>query len=193
MKRQIDILRDCLYKESEALKTLADSIDTDSIEFAKAIAECKGKIVFTGVGKSFIVASKISGTLSSIGVSSIPINPLPMLHGDLGFLDSDDTVIALSNSGETDLLIEVLNCVKTLNVRILSLTGNRNSTIARMSYKSVEIKTEEAGPFGLVPTTSTTAMMAFGDALACLLVEILGLTMADFHRNHPNGELSKTI
>lgn len=184
-------MAECLRKEAEALNNIADSISSQSIEFAETISKCKGKIVFTGVGKSFIVASKISGTLSSIGVSSIAINPLSMLHGDLGFLDSEDTVIALSNSGETEILIEVLNCVKTLNVRILSITGNIHSRIAMMSHKSVEIQTEEAGPFGLVPTTSTTAMMAYGDALACLLVEILGLTLADFHRNHPNGELSK--
>lgn len=191
MSLYIDLMKKCLEKEAETLKNMADSISYESLEFAEAISECKGKIIFTGVGKSFIVANKISGTLSSIGISSIAINPLPMLHGDLGFLDSDDVVIALSNSGETDILIDVLKCVESLDVRILSITGNKSSTIAQMSYKSVEIKTDEAGPFGLVPTTSTTAMMAYGDALSCLLVELLGLTINDFYRNHPNGELSK--
>lgn len=184
-------MADCLRKEAEALNNIADSITLQSTEFAEEISKCKGKIVFTGVGKSFIVANKISGTLSSIGVSSIAINPLQILHGDLGFLDSDDMLITLSNSGETDIMIEVLKCAKSLGVEILSITGDINSTIAGMSHKSVEIKTVEAGPFGLVPTTSTTAMMAYGDALACLLVELLHLTISDFHRNHPDGELSK--
>ena len=107
----IDILKKCLQEEAQALMEVAKSIDDSYIEFAKEIAGCKGKIFFTGVGKSFIVASKIAGTFSSIGISSIPLNPLPMLHGDLGILDTDDLVIFLSNSGETDILKDVLKCV----------------------------------------------------------------------------------
>lgn len=191
MSSHINILRECLYQESEALKVLADRIDADSIEFAKVISECKGKIVFTGVGKSFIVASKISGTLSSVGISSIPMNPLSILHGDFGFFDYDDIIIVVSNSGETRILIDVMNCIRKIDVKILSITGNKKSTIASMSNKTIEIETNEAGPFGLVPSTSTTAMMAYGDALACLMVELKGLTLNDFHRNHPSGKLSK--
>ena len=187
----IDILKKCLQEEAQALMEVAKSIDDSYIEFAKEIAGCKGKIFFTGVGKSFIVASKIAGTFSSIGISSIPLNPLPMLHGDLGILDTDDLVIFLSNSGETDILKDVLKCVHTLGIKTISITGNKLSSLAQMTYKSIEGKTQECGPFGLVPTTSTTAMVAVGDALACVLVLLKGLTADDFYRNHPNGELSK--
>ena len=187
----IDILKKSLQEEAQALMEVAKSIDDSYIEFAKEIAGCKGKIFFTGVGKSFIVASKIAGTFSSIGISSIPLNPLPMLHGDLGILDTDDLVIFLSNSGETDILKDVLKRVHTLGVKTISITGNKLSSLAQMTYKSIEVKTQECGPFGLVPTTSTTAMVAVGDALACVLVLLKGLTADDFYRNHPNGELSK--
>lgn len=187
----IDTMKQCLMQEAQALMQLTSTINEKTLEFAQEIADCKGKIVFTGVGKSYIVASKIAGTLSSIGVSCTHLDPLSMLHGDLGFIDSDDMVIALSNSGETNILIETLKCIASTDTRILSITGNGNSTIAEMSYKTVEIKTEEAGPFGLVPTTSTTCIMAFGDAIACAMIQLKNLTIEDFKRNHPNGELSK--
>ena len=191
MNDLINTLQKCLQEEIDALTKVMESIDETSVDFAKVIADCKGKIIFTGVGKSLIVASKIAGTLSSIGIPSTSLNPLGLLHGDLGFLDAADLIVALSNSGETDILINALACARHLNIEILSITGNRASTIASISKVSIEIKTEEAGPFGLVPTSSTTAMMAFGDALACALVKLKGLTVNNFYNNHPNGELSK--
>ena len=187
----IDILRKCLVEEAQALIEISNNLDDSFIEFAEEIAGCKGKVFFTGVGKSYIVSSKIAGTFASIGISSIPLNPLPILHGDLGVLDSDDIVIFMSNSGETDILKEVIRCVHSLGVRTLSITGNKCSYIAQTTYKTIEVKTRECGPFGLIPSTSTTAMMAVGDALACLLVKIKGLTIEAFYRNHPEGELSK--
>ena len=187
----LDIIRKCLLEEAKALTEISQNIDDSYIAFAQMIADCKGKIFFTGVGKSFIVASKIAGTFSSIGISSIPLNPLPMLHGDLGILDKDDIVIALSNSGETDILKEVLDCIRKSEIKTLAITGNNASSIAQASEVSIEVNTCECGPFGLVPTTSTTAMMAVGDALACALVAIKGLTVEDFYRNHPEGVLSK--
>lgn len=191
MNDLINTLQKCLQEEIDALTKVMESIDETSVDFAKVIADCKGKIIFTGVGKSLIVASKIAGTLSSIGIPSTSLNPLGLLHGNLGFLDAADLIVALSNSGETDILINALACARHLNIEILSITGNRSSTIASISKVSIEIKTEEAGPFGLVPTSSTTAMMAFGDALACALVKLKGLTVNDFYNNHPSGELSK--
>ncbi len=187
----IDILRKCLVEAAQALIEISNNLDDSFIGFAEEIAGCKGKVFFTGVGKSYIVSSKIAGTFASIGISSIPLNPLPILHGDLGVLDSDDIVIFMSNSGETDILKEVIRCVHSLGVRTLSITGNKFSYIAQTTYKTIEVKTRECGPFGLIPSTSTTAMMAVGDALACLLVKIKGLTIEAFYRNHPEGELSK--
>lgn len=187
MNKLEDTMKKCLLSEAEALLKIAESVDETSIDFAGTIAACKGKIVFTGVGKSFIVSSKIAGTLSSIGISSIALNPLSLLHGDMGFLDSEDIVIALSNSGETDILIDALKCIRSLDIDILSITGNKCSTIAGMSSVTVEVKTTESGPFGLVPTTSTTAMMAYGDALACMIAELLDLKKDAFYKNHPGN------
>ena len=187
----LDIIKKCLIEEANALTEISQNLDDSFIAFAYKISECKGKIFFTGVGKSLIVASKIAGTFSSIGIPSIPLNPLPMLHGDLGALDKNDIVIILSNSGETDILKEVLKCTGKSGIKTLAITGNKASSIAQASEASIEVKTQECGPFGLVPTTSTTAMMAVGDALACVLVEIKGLTVEDFYRNHPEGTLSK--
>ena len=187
----LDIIKKCLIEEANALTDISQNLDDSFIAFAYKISECKGKIFFTGVGKSLIVASKIAGTFSSIGIPSIPLNPLPMLHGDLGVLDKNDIVIILSNSGETDILKEVLKCTGKSGIKTLAITGNKASSIAQASEASIEVKTQECGPFGLAPTTSTTAMMAVGDALACVLVEIKGLTVEDFYRNHPEGTLSK--
>lgn len=187
----IDILKQCLAKEAEALIEISNNLDNSFIDFAREISQCKGKIFFTGVGKSLIVASKIAGTFSSIGIPAIPLNPLTLLHGDLGMLSQDDIVILLSNSGETDILKEALRYIHTLNIKTLAITGNKSSTLAQMTYRNIEVKTEECGPFGLVPTTSTTAMMALGDAFACLLIPMKGITINDFYRNHPSGELSR--
>ncbi len=191
MRDLIQTMKECLYKEAQTIKDTLESIDESSIDFAMEISQCTGKVVFTGVGKSFIVASKIAGTLSSIGVSSIAVNPLSMLHGDLGFFDSEDLLVALSNSGETEILLEFMKCVRKKGVGLLSITGNKSSNLAKGSKVTIEIKTKEAGPFGLVPTSSTTAMMAYGDALACALVELKGATIEDFFNNHPEGELSR--
>lgn len=191
MKDITGIMKECLVSEAESLKSLSESIEQNSVSFCEAISKCSGKVIFTGVGKSLIVASKIAGTLSSIGIASTAINPLSLLHGDLGFITSDDLVVALSNSGETDILIDAMHCIGRKGARMLSITGNVQSTIAKMSSESVEIKSTETGPFGLVPTTSTTLMMAFGDAVACALVEIMNIDINDFYANHPFGSLSK--
>ena len=149
------------------------------------------KFFFTGVGKSYIVASKIAATFSSLGISSIAINPLFMLHGDLGQLSKDDFFVVISNSGETDVLLDVINAIHKLGIIVLSITGNRTSTIAKLSNEHIEIKVDEAGPFGIVSTSSTTAVMAMGDALACALCYMKSITIDDFKRFHPSGELSK--
>lgn len=191
MKNIKEIMKECLTSEAESLRYLSESIEQNSVSFCEVISKCSSKVIFTGVGKSLIVASKIAGTLSSIGIASTAISPLSLLHGDLGFITSDDLVIALSNSGETDILIDALDCIKSKGAKILSITGNARSTIAGLSSETIEIPSKEVGPFGLVPTTSTTLMMAFGDAIACALVEIMNIDINDFYANHPFGSLSK--
>ena len=136
-----------------------------------------------------MVARKIASSFSSIGYSSIEVDPLRLLHGDLGFFSKDDLLIAISNSGETDSIVSALRYVKSLGVEIISITGNDASSVARMSSCHLTVRTHEAGAFGLVPSSSTTAVMALGDALLCGLIKRDRLSVSVFHRYHPGGEL----
>lgn len=181
----------CLKEEADSILSIAEYLDEKSVLFAQKIAQCQGKLFFTGVGKSYIVATKIAATFSSLGISSIAIDPLSMLHGDLGQLTNKDFLVAISNSGETDILLKALKASRLLGCVILSITGNKKSSIAALSDKHIEIKVNEAGPFGIVPTSSTTAVMAMGDALACALCQIKNITVEDFKKLHPAGTLGK--
>lgn len=181
----------CLNSEAKTLINLADKIDDSITPFIDTLSLCKGKRCFLGVGKSQLVAQKIASSFSSLGYASINLDPLMILHGDLGFLSKDDIIIAISNSGETDVLISAIKHAQSLGVEILSISGNCNSTLAKMSSHHVLVKTEEAGPFGIVPSSTTTAVMALGDALLCGLAKRDELTINDFLRFHPGGEIGK--
>lgn len=181
----------CLEEEANAILRLASLLNGDAMEFALKIAQCQGKLFFTGVGKSYIVATKIAATFSSLGISSIAIDPLSMLHGDLGQLNNKDFLFVISNSGETDILLEAIKASQLFGCVILSITGDKRSSIAALSDNHIEIKVDEAGPFGIVPTSSTTAVMAMGDALACALCQIRNINVVDFKRLHPAGALGK--
>lgn len=186
----ISEIKRCLMEEAQAIINLVDNINEDDIiPFLDILSNCKGKRCFTGVGKSLMVARKIASSFSSIGYSSIEVDPLRLLHGDLGFLSKDDLLIAISNSGETDSLVSALQYVKSLGVEIVSITGNEASSIARMSSCHLTVSTHEAGAFGLVPSSSTTAVMALGDALLCGLIKRDRLGVSVFYRYHPEGEL----
>ena len=177
-------------EEAQAIINLTNSINEDDIiPFLDILSRCKGKRCFTGVGKSLMVARKIASSFSSIGYSSIEVDPLRLLHGDLGFFSKDDLLIAISNSGETDSIVSALRYVKSLGVEIISITGNDASSVARMSSCHLTVRTHEAGAFGLVPSSSTTAVMALGDALLCGLIKRDRLSVSVFHRYHPGGEL----
>ena len=186
-------IKRCLLEEAEALKALADQADESYLEVLNLISNCNGKCCFTGVGKSFIVASKIASSFCSLGYCSIAIDPLRLLHGDLGALSKEDLVFALSNSGETKILLHAMKLIEAMNIKIISITGNANSSLAQMSRCHVEVKTTEAGPFGLVPSTSTTAMMAIGDALLSGVVEMNGITVERFMEFHPGGTLGEKM
>ena len=186
-------IKRCLLEEAEALKALADQADESYLEVLNLISNCNGKCCFTGVGKSFIVASKIASSFCSLWYCSIAIDPLRLLHGDLGALSKEDLVFALSNSGETKILLHAMKLIEAMNIKIISITGNANSSLAQMSRCHVEVKTTEAGPFGLVPSTSTTAMMAIGDALLSGVVEMNGITVERFKEFHPGGTLGEKM
>lgn len=180
--------------EATALTELAERLTNELCDAASEILDVRGKVVISGVGKSQLIGEKISATLASTGTPSHTLDPTDAMHGDLGRIGSDDILIALSNSGETLELMHVVNSAKCIPVKVISITGNAKSTLANLSDVVLDIgKVEEACPLGLAPTTSTTVMMALGDALALVLLEQRGFTHEDFARLHPAGALGKKL
>ena len=156
--------------------------------------ECKGKVFLTGVGKSGHIANKISATLSSTGTPSFFIHPAEALHGDLGMIEKSDLLVALSKSGESKEIIDLLPALKQNKIKILSITENSSSTIAASSIEHLEVKVnKEACPNGLAPTSSTTVMLALGDAIAVSLLKARGFTASDFAKSHPGGKAWKRL
>lgn len=187
----IKAVKKCLIEESKTLQNISDEINNSILPFIDKLCDCKGKRCFIGVGKSLMVAAKIASSFSSVGYPSIDMDTLRILHGDLGFLTEDDLVIAISNSGETDILLSALRCIANNKIDIISITGNNQSSVAQMSSSHILIKTKEAGAFGIIPSSSTTAVMALGDALLCGMIERDKIDLERFIKHHPEGELSK--
>jgi len=186
-KRTIDI-------ELETLFNLKESLDHSFIKAVEILYHCKGKVIFTGIGKSGHIARKISSTFSSTGTPSIFLHPAEAIHGDLGIIDKEDVLVIISNSGETEEIINIIPYLKFLNVPIICITGNINSTIAQKSDVVIEIKIKrEACPFNLAPTSSTTAILVLGDALAITLMELKGFTKEQFAKLHPGGLIGKRL
>jgi arabinose-5-phosphate isomerase len=188
-------VNELLHLEAEAITKAAERLDPASVEEAiKLLSTCKGKVVLSGVGKSGIVARKIAATLMSIGTVAVFLHPSDALHGDLGIIASEDIVIALSNSGETNELIAMLPCIKQRQVPLIVLVGNLSSTLATNADVTLGAMVDrEACPLNLAPTTSTTVALAIGDALAITLGQIKGLTPESFALNHPAGRLGKRL
>ena len=158
------------------------------------MAHCHGKIIVTGVGKSGNVGAKIAATLASTGTPAFFINPLDVYHGDLGVMTSDDVVLALSNSGQTDELLRFIPMVLHMNIPIISMTGNPNSLLAKYSNAHIKVYVKkEACPLNLAPTSSTTSALAMGDALAIALMQVRDFRPQDFAQFHPGGELGKRL
>ncbi len=186
--------RQVLKEESNALKKLAGSLDGNFEKAIKMILDIGGKIVVVGVGKSGLVGRKIAATLSSTGSPALFLHAADSLHGDIGVIDPKDLVIILSHSGTTEEIAMVLPCIKRLGVPVIAFTGNKNSELAKNCDTVIEIKIDkEACPMNLVPTTSTTAMLAVGDALAITLLEEKGFKPEDFATLHPGGTLGKKL
>ncbi len=184
----------CIKDEAQALLDLIPHIDKDFEKAVELIYHCKGKVIVTGVGKSGHIGAKIAATLSSTGTPSFFVNPLDVFHGDLGVMTKDDVVIAISNSGQTDELLRFVPIVLHNNIPIIGMSGNPQSLLAKYSYAHINIGvSKEACPLNLAPTSSTTATLAMGDALAIALMEKRNFQPTDFAHFHPGGELGKRL
>ena len=180
--------------ESDAIKSLSKQLDRNFTSLCDQVRFNDGKFIIMGVGKSGHIGQKISATLSSTGTGSIFIHPTEAAHGDMGLIEKNDIVLLISNSGETDEIINIIPSLKRLSFKIASLTSNKKSTIARSSDIPIVINSEkEACPLNLAPTSSTTSALAFGDALAIALLESKGFTKTDFASSHPAGKLGKKL
>ena len=184
--------------ESQSIKNLISDLEKNQIKnFEQAIQtlfDCKGRIVVTGMGKSGHIGSKIAATFASTGSPAFFVHPAELSHGDFGMLTKSDVMLALSFSGETDELKKILLPIKRLGIKLVSITGNENSTLAQNSDVNLFIRiAREACPLNLAPTASTTATLALGDALAITLMQAKGFTIEDFARSHPGGSLGKSL
>ena len=184
----------CLQDEAQAILDLIPNIDKEFDDAVELIFRCHGKVIVTGVGKSGHIGAKIAATLSSTGTPSFFINPLDVFHGDLGVMTKDDVVLAISNSGQTDELLRFIPMVLHMEIPIIGMSGNPQSLLAKYSscHLNVSVK-KEACPLNLAPTSSTTATLAMGDALAVALMEKRNFRPQDFAHFHPGGELGKRL
>jgi arabinose-5-phosphate isomerase len=180
--------------EAEAISALTERINESFVKAVDLIFFCKGKIVVTGVGKSGLIGQKIASTLASTGTPSFFMHPAEGIHGDLGMLSKNDVVIAISNSGESNEISQIIPVVKRMGLPLISMTGNRISTLAKSGDVVLDISVkEEACPLGLAPTASTTATLAMGDALAVAVLDKRGFKKEDFALLHPGGSLGKSL
>lgn len=186
--------KEVLSIEEKGLAAVREGLGEDFAKAVTILSDCKGRVIITGLGKSGLVGRKIAATLSSTGTPSFFLHPVEGAHGDLGMVRKEDIVIAISNSGETDELNAVLPAIKSFGTKIISLTSNKESTMGRLSDIVVQVKVPcEACSYGLAPTSSTTASLAMGDALAVCLMDYKHFDSKDFKRFHPGGALGKRL
>ena len=184
----------CFKDEAAAVLGLTEKLDEKFEQAVELMYDCKGKIIVTGVGKSGHIGAKIAATLSSTGTPSFFINPLDVFHGDLGVMTSDDVVLAISNSGQTDELLRFIPMVLHMHIPIIGMSGHPDSLLAKYSTCHLNVGVEkEACPMNLAPTSSTMAQLAMGDALAIALIEKRNFQPRDFAQFHPGGELGKRL
>ena len=193
-KKIIDIAKQVIDDEVEALIGLKNYIDENFEEIINVVYECKGRLIFTGIGKSGHISKKISATLSSTGTSSFFMHSTEAFHGDLGMIQSDDIVVAISYSGETEDLLKTIPIIKKLGCSVIGVSGNEESTLSKISDYHQLIKVEkEACPLDLAPTSSATATLVWGDALAISLMNKKDFKPEDFAKSHPGGTLGKRL
>lgn len=184
----------CIKEEAEATLNLINQLDENFDKAVSLMFHCTGKVIVTGVGKSGNIGAKIAATLSSTGTPAFFVNPLDVYHGDLGVMTKDDVVLALSNSGQTDELLRFIPMVLHMNIPIIGMSANPNSLLAKYSSAHLKVWVEkEACPLNLAPTSSTTAALVMGDALAIALMRVRNFKPQDFAQFHPGGELGKRL
>ena len=180
--------------ESQSLKLLSQSLDDSFVQAVRTIYATKGRVIITGMGKSGHVGRKISASLSSLGTTAYFVHPGEASHGDLGMIEPEDVVVALSNSGEAPELSDIIAFCRRFSIKLIGMTGRRDSTLARQSDIVLCLPPiQEACPFGLAPTTSTTLMMALGDALAIALLKLHNFSKDEYKFRHPGGKLGKMM
>ena len=183
-----------IKSEAEAVLALASRIDDEFVCACHLMLNCKGRVVVTGMGKSGHIAGKIAATLASTGTPAFYVHPGEASHGDLGMITQQDVVLALSNSGETGEVLTILPIIKRIDVPFIAMTGNPESSLAKFATVHLNVAVEqEACPLGLAPTSSTTAALVMGDALAVSMLEVKGFTRDDFALSHPGGSLGKRL
>ena len=193
-KSIIDIAKDVIQTEADSVLKLKGRIDQNFDEVCQILKNCIGKVVLIGMGKSGHIAKKISSTLASTGTPAFYLHPAEAGHGDLGMISHDDVVIMISYSGESDEIISLLPGIKRMNVPIISMTGSANSLIASSSDFHLDISVDnEACPNNLAPTSSTTATLVMGDAIAVSLMSLNNFTSDDFAMSHPSGSLGRRL
>lgn len=183
-----------IHKEAEAVYGLASRINHHFAQACRLLLHCKGRIVVTGMGKSGHIGRKLAATFSSTGSPAFFMHPGEAKHGDMGMITADDIVLAISHSGETEEILVLLPILKHMNIVLIALTGKSHSTLAKAANVSLDVSVErEACPFNLAPTSSTTAALAMGDALAIALLQKRGFTTDDFALSHPGGALGRRL
>jgi len=190
----LDTARKVLQAEAEAVQRIKESLNGDFTAAVEAILSCKGKTILTGIGKSGIIAKKISATLASTGTPSFFLNPSDAFHGDLGMISKEDILIVLSHSGETDEVLRIIPFIHENGNTLIAITGNSESALAKNADITLDARVEqEECVLHLAPTSSTTAQLALGDALACALMKVRNFSAQDFARLHPGGSLGRRL
>ena len=188
------LARKVLETEAAAILALVSRLDDRFHASVRLLQQCRGRVVLTGMGKSGIICRKIAATLNSTGTAALFLHPAEAIHGDLGVIQGDDVVVALSYSGETGEILRLLETIRRLGAKLIAITGSPTSTLAQAADVTLDCSvTEEACPLNLVPTASTTAALAIGDALAMTLLVEKGFKQEDFANLHPGGKLGKRL
>lgn len=190
----LDWAREVLHTEAQSLNEIAQQLDGSFIRAADALLHCKGRVVITGMGKSGHIGRKMAATMASTGTPAFFVHPAEAAHGDLGMIVDNDVVVAISNSGESDEIAAIIPALKRKNITLICITARPGSTMARHADIHITASvSKEACPLGLAPTSSTTAVMALGDALAVVLLQARAFTPDDFALSHPAGSLGKRL
>ncbi|MBN2254098.1 MAG: KpsF/GutQ family sugar-phosphate isomerase [Deltaproteobacteria bacterium] len=193
-KDSIERAREVLKIEADSILNLVDKVDDNFSSAVDIIYTSKGRVIVTGIGKSGLIGKKIVATMTSTGTPALFLHPVEGLHGDLGIVTRDDVMLAISHSGETEELNRIISSIKDIRVPLIAFTGNTNSTLARLSDVTIDVSVDrEACPFGLTPTSSSTATLAMGDALAIALITKRNFTEKNFFKFHPGGSLGQRL